>query len=942
MAADNKLEFVLSLSLGAFQRSVKAVTSSIGQMGGKMQTALTQTDGGFKRVIASSQVYHKTLNNLNGTASHFRSTMMQLAGVLGGSALFGGAARMAISFNSTVEQSRIGIAALVRTFSGADMGSSFEQAEQIQKRLQIAGLQTTATYEELLRALQEGIGPALRENFNPQQVVAFTQSMTQAAAAISLPMDQLGQELRAILDGTIDRNARIAKALQIDNEDIKQWRDAGLLFEKLQERLKEFAAAGEQSAKTFSGAWSNVVDAVGMALGQASKGAFSETTQLFLRMKDAIVTVDEAAGTFKFNEKIMAAFVGIDQAISKAIGSLSTEELSEMFSNFIETLGAVAVAVVDFTRALVGIGQVLGPLGPVIAKVVTWMALLGGAFKLVIGLPIAIYGQIKALSAGFTALSGGSILLYIKHVQTASTYSGVLKTAIGSLGNAMTVMGAVFTAAFIGWEIGTILNKFEVVQRAGIAMAAGIHKSMLRAKQAWASVSGGDMAAVQRQIDEVDNSYAEMFANVGNEAKTSADKQLSEQKRVTEGAKNSADSQKNNQKKATDEMKKAYKGYADTVKRLQDDIAGREKSLAEQLRDMDRSGMDDYSAWKDRKAQAEEFAEAAREAEEAAEAAFKAGDETTGEAKYQEAVALYDQAKTAAAELNTEIRVGDEVIQTQGESLKIAKGLVSEYGVAGIAAQKNYTEAVKETAIALDKQTGGALSKELPEIAKQFGELTVKAENLAKQSAEFNKKWNGAWDEFLKDGTDDISKIEAKLRLLTKDRHIKVYVQEVQRRASGGAIGALRMAVGGSVAAVRNMLGGGFFPGYGGGDRRHVVAEDGEYMLDKNRVKDAGLDVVRAFHAGDYSFVIAELMKKMGGAVSRQVGGIINSIPIMPSIGPQFLQAGGAVSYQAATSGDTYNFHFPANTPAASRDNARRQVDMFMSEMQRRYKGASK
>jgi len=447
-------------------------------------------------------------------------------------------------------------------------------------------------------------------------------------------------------------------------------------------------------------------------------------------------------------------------------------------------------------------------------------------------------------------------------------------------------------AAFAGWQIGSWLyEQSDIAKKAGNRIAATFTWLGLKAKKAWAWISGGDTAAVQRELDQASAIYRQMFDEIGQGAKEAG----SAHKKVATSAKSSAAMQAKSQKSATDAMKKAYKSYADTVKKLQDDIAGREQSLAEQLREMGRSGMSEMSAWKDRKAEAEEFAKSAREAEKAAEAAFAAGDTATGEAKYKEAVKYYDKAKDAAADLNTEISAGDKVIQTQGKSLKIAKGLVEEYGRAGIDVEKKHAEAITATANALNEKSGYSLSTEMPEIAKAFDGLSEDADGLAKKSGEFNDAWNTAWENFLKDGNSAIYDLDTALSQLTKDKHIKVYVKEVIEKATGGAIGALRMATGGTVDAVRNMLSGGHFPGFGGGDRRHVIAEDGEYMFDKFRVKDAGLDVVRAFHAGDYSYVISELMKRVKGSVSRQFGGVINRMVSLPQIGPQYMQDGGSV-----------------------------------------------
>jgi len=213
--SDTKIHITISAAAkglqGTFGKSAKAIKAFSGEM--------TRTK--------------KTVKSLNATSDHLRSTILGLAAAFGGVRIFKAATTSAFSFNQTIEQSRIGIAALIRTFKHVDMATSFEIAIKIQKRLQIAGLKTVATYQQLLVALQEGIGPALADNFNPAQIVEFTSAMTQAAAAISLPMDQLGQELRAILNANINRNARVAVTLHITNADVKKWKAAGPIIRKV-------------------------------------------------------------------------------------------------------------------------------------------------------------------------------------------------------------------------------------------------------------------------------------------------------------------------------------------------------------------------------------------------------------------------------------------------------------------------------------------------------------------------------------------------------------------------------------------------------------------------------------------------------------------------------------------------------------------------------------
>ncbi len=419
--------------------------------------------------------------------------------------------------------------------------------------------------------------------------------------------------------------------------------------------------------------------------------------------------------------------------------------------------------------------------------------------------------------------------------------------------------------------------------------------------------------------------------------------------KVTSSSKKSATEQASAQKKATDEMKKAYKDYANEVKRLQDDIAGRERSLAEQLREMDRGAMNAPSAWRDRRAQAEEFAASARKAEAAATAAFEAGDESTGKKKYEEALSYYDKARDAAAELNTEVSYGGKVILSQAQALEKARPLVEKYGKAGIDTQKKFEEAIKKAADALNEQSGGTLADEMPDVAKAFGDVKEQAVDLTAQSKLMDIAWKAAWDEMLKNGKATIAQLDGRIVQLTRDRHMKIYITEVTKKALGGLIGsAQRMAAGGAVA-FRNMLSGGHFPGFGGGDHRHVIAEDGEYMFDKYRSRDLGLPALRALHAGKYREFIAmvmdrfdinpnEIISSLGQRMSLggEVGRI--SLPSLPS--PQLLAAGGPVTGNAepAVAGRyVLELAMPgASQPVRAYMNDREMFERFVREAERR------
>ena len=554
--------------------------------------------------------------------------------------------------------------------------------------------------------------------------------------------------------------------------------------------------------------------------------------------------------------------------------------------------------------------------------------------------PIAdLTGMFPRLSAGIVGLATGAIVFStiakaVGIMKSAFTIFGVDAVAsLGKVGTAGRGLGLFFStfvkrylAPFlIGWEIGTWLNQFDTVQRAGIAMASALTKSWLGARLAWSDLTGGDSEAILKEIREADQIYGEMFANVGKDAKETAAVQKKAQQEIATATEQSVNTQKKVTGAALDEMKKKYQEFTAEVKRLQGEIVSEQVSADQQIRDLNRQTMSEKDAWEDKKKQAQEYATVAKAAGEtgklALKAATEAGDEAGRKAAFADAKEAFavqaeyaGMARQMYAELVGEVKNGDKVIMTQKQTIEVATAGIKASAEAKIAALKGMQEAEYAAMEELTRKSG--------------------LQDLSKGMDEAEEKWLKNWQDMRAAAISDIEAVEDRL-LKIKDREITVWINEKERKATGGAIGALRMAGGGAVQAFRNMLSGGHFPGFGGGDRRHVVAEDGEYMLDKHRVRDAGLPVVRAFHAGDYGFVVSELLKKMKGTISRQVGGIIDRMPTLPPIGPQFMQAGGQVA-AGGGGGDTFNFSFHYS---GSQPSAREQARQVLIEFKKMYKG---
>ena len=748
-------------------------------------------------------------------------------------------------------------------------------------------------------------------------------------SAAAAPTELAGEGVRKIFIGV----ASAASALGMSVDDTSgSLRAIGQMISKDKIQAEELRA---QLGDRLFGAFQLMAEAAGVTTAELDKMLVSGEVSIDLLSKFADILTEkygpaaekasrEAVGTLAkwrtawMDLKVTLANSGFlenstsylttltatlkDPAVQKAIGVWA--------KRFFEVADAIIRTVWEhkgFIAAVMGtvvVGKTLDTLARTILGI-------NAAFKVMMGLSIAGWA--------------GSTIALLKSINLAAL------SVTGALGAAA---GATLALAG-GYALGAKIAEWEYLRSVVGANKQALAEIPARF-QAISEATGVTIKSF-KDLEKAEKDGLIKFDSVTGEWVKGAGK-------MAAAVKNSAAEQKQATAAALDEMKKKYQAYADEVKRLQDDIAGRERSLADQLREMSRSGMTDIGAWKDRKAQAEEYAAAAKKAAEESRQAFAAGNADVGKTKAEEAVGLFDKAREAAAELNRETKNGEQVIATQQENLKTALSMVEEYGKGAVTVQQELQKSIAQTAQELDKQSGGQLSKELPDIAKQFGEISVQAKDLAESASEFNKAWSNAWDRATLGGKEAIAQLEKELKELTKDRHIKVYVEEVVKKAAGGAI--QKLATGGQV--LRNMLRGGFFPGFGGGDRRHVVMEDGEYALDKYRVRDAGLRTVRAFHAGRYDIVIAELLKKVGfnafDLIGRQMGGIINALPAMPAVSSPFMQAGGMVAAPAAAAGgDRETINITLNySGAGSAVDAGKMADMVMTEIQRRSRRASR
>jgi len=210
-----------------------------------------------------------------------------------------------IELNKKIEDSTAGIGALISANTQgisttqkfiASMALSAKTVRDIKE----ASIETAATFPQLTETFQQAIGSALSAGdamgASTQETIDNTiymaKQMTNIASSIGMPMVQLNEEVRSLMEGTADQNSRIAKLIfgsaRNANEQVREAKKiAGGLDALLRRVMEPFEQLGEQ--RTFSRLTARMTDAFDTLKIEATKPLFEdfkdqiEKTTLFVK-----------------------------------------------------------------------------------------------------------------------------------------------------------------------------------------------------------------------------------------------------------------------------------------------------------------------------------------------------------------------------------------------------------------------------------------------------------------------------------------------------------------------------------------------------------------------------------------------------------------------------------------------------------------------------------
>jgi hypothetical protein len=343
--ATDRLQFLIALKTTGEQAAKSAVASVEASLRSLRQTAQTLSSvrldnfAGIQKLSGALQTANAAVTLVTQSIGALSSALQAVGS--GFAAFYG----EGIRFARTLENTELSIRTLVANNllarkSITDVGEAFRvagaiSADQLQK-LKLAAIDTSVSFEDLSKAFQEGLGSGISAGFNPDQIRQLTLQLGQLGAALGMPGFQLPQEIRAILTGQIDRNARIGLSLFNTEEDRKKLQqllktDVAQAFAFIQEKLQAVTVGGQLAARSFDGLLGNAKEALTLFATAGSGRLFTGLKQALAQVQDGLISITRNLQTgVAESVKLSPAFEQIARVADEIGAALSRSVLNAL------------------------------------------------------------------------------------------------------------------------------------------------------------------------------------------------------------------------------------------------------------------------------------------------------------------------------------------------------------------------------------------------------------------------------------------------------------------------------------------------------------------------------------------------------------------------------------------------------------------------------------
>ena len=444
----------------------------------------------------------------------FLFTFRRLVGIL---AIFTAARKLAqaigaavtqmASFNAEIETAEISIATIISSVGQVRDGTgklvtgteaftaSLAASKDILNQLKKDAIGSIATFQALTQAYQVAIGPGLAAGLDLGQIKEVSNGLSEAAIRMGIPINQLSEEIRSLLQGTATaRNTRIAVLFggaKEANEAIRNAKEQGNLYDVLKEKLNGIAEGAKASALTFDVLKANLQDTVQLLLKEGGIEYFNALKESMLGFAKAATQVDAKGQIAGFSPEALGVVQEISNTLAEIITSFreltDTGQVFVLLRNTIATVGDALKALAPlasgiFQGIVTGVNLVLSPLRLVV-DIFRAIARGLGLDKLNKGLSQVVKYLVAAAVAAVLWKKAMELAVSLKTLSSLlGIFSGITKflLAINVLQSTAAAQAFLTSIAYGNWAVAWGLVNVQALVTAGIfGLIAGVIISLL-------------------------------------------------------------------------------------------------------------------------------------------------------------------------------------------------------------------------------------------------------------------------------------------------------------------------------------------------------------------------------------------------------------------------------------------------------------------------------
>lgn len=222
-----------------------------------------------------------------------------------------------------------------------------EVSAQLMQRVMIDAARSAFNPQELIDALRGTLPLAFGKGFNLEQAYDLTKGVASVAKVINLAPNQVLQELRDILQGTISaRSSQVAGATGMTGEELREAEAQGRLYEYISEHLSNFTIALDRYSYTLAGALDRLAETWALGMEHVFQRIAPVVNNLLNAFIDNFIVV--------YRDKLTGEIVDISK--SENLLNPETGEYRELvpdYSNIIDSFGDALVDLVQYIAPIV-------------------------------------------------------------------------------------------------------------------------------------------------------------------------------------------------------------------------------------------------------------------------------------------------------------------------------------------------------------------------------------------------------------------------------------------------------------------------------------------------------------------------------------------------------------------------------------------------------------